>query len=895
MVETIVDRQEFEQAVAASDNIIATYRETLTSTTEAISRGFGEIPVTTLVSLRTKLIDTLLVSAWERHTGGDAQATLIAVGGYGRGELHPHSDIDIMIVLEEEEQGRQKEGIEQFLTFLWDIGLEIGHSVRTVEECVNEAAQDITVITNIMESRLLVGPWRLFQEIRRTTGPDHIWPADLFFKAKLEEQQQRYAKYDDTVSNLEPNIKESPGGLRDIQNIGWVAKRYFGCETMHGLVGHDFLTEAEYDALMEGRSLLWKIRFALHILTGRREDRVLFDYQRTLAEQFGFVDQDHSLAIEQFMQQYYRTAIRLERLNERLLQLFEEAILHDGQPEEIIPINKRFQISNGYIEVTDDEVFRRYPYALLEIFLQLQLHPELKGVRASTVRLIRANRFRIDDKFRSDLRARSLFMEIMRQPKGITHELRRMNRYGILAAYLPLFGKIVGRMQYDLFHVYTVDAHTLMVIRNLRRFAVAKHAHEFPLCSEIMERLPKPELLYLAGLFHDIAKGRGGDHSELGAVDALAFCQQHGLSDYDSELVSWLVKNHLIMSMTAQREDVSDPEAVHNFARKVDDLTHLDYLYLLTVADIRATDPKKWNSWKDALLRELYLTTRRALLRGLEYPQAVDELIQEKQSKAYRLLDERGIKHKVAHDQWLPLHIDYFLHSSPEELAWHTEVVLGADPDALPEVAVRRKSERSCSEIFIYSRDQKGLFALTTALLGQMGINIVDARIETSDDGTTRDSYSVLEENGKIIASEARAKEIAERLEKVLLNPESLDLSVQRRIPRQLKHFSVPTQVDFSQDPSNLRTVMKLVAADRPGLLARVGQVFARCGVSLHNAKISTIGAEVEDIFFITDLDNRPLDNDTLLNCLKQGIIQQLDENTPADQSLPSSEKCRVG
>ncbi len=883
MAATIVDPQAFERAVAACDNPIQLYRQTLTETTEAITRGFGEIPVTTLVSLRTKLIDTILVSAWERHTGGDTQIALIAVGGYGRGELHPHSDIDIMILLEKEEQEQQKEGIEQFLTFLWDIGLEVGHSVRTVEECVNEAAQDITVITNIMETRLLTGPWRLFQEIRRTTGPEHIWPADRFFEAKWEEQQKRYAKYDDTVYNLEPNIKEGPGGLRDIQNIGWVTKRYFGCETMHGLVGRDFLTEAEYDALMEGRSLLWKIRFALHIITGRREDRILFDYQRTLAEKFGFVDQDHSLAIEQFMQQYYRTVIRLERLNERLLQLFEEAILHDGQAEEITPINKRFQICNGFIEVTDEEVFRRYPYALLEIFLQLQQHPELKGVRASTVRLIRANRYRIDDAFRNDLRARSLFMEIMRQPEGITHELRRMNRYGILAAYLPLFSKIVGRMQYDLFHVYTVDAHTLFVIRNLRRFAVAKHADEFPLCSEIMDRLPKPELLYLAGLFHDIAKGRGGDHSELGAVDALAFCQQHGLSDYDSELVSWLVKNHLIMSMTAQREDVSDPEAIHNFARKVEDLTHLDYLYLLTVSDIRATDPKKWNSWKDSLLRELYLTTRRALLRGLEYPQAVDELIQEKQSKAYRLLEERGIKRKAAHDLWINLHIDYFLHSSPEEVAWHTEVVLGADRDALPEVVIRRKSERGCSEIFVYSLDQKGLFALTTALLGQMGLNIVDARIETSDDGTTRDSYSVLEENGKIIASEARAKEIADRLKKVLLEPDTLDLSVQRRIPRQLKHFSVPIQVDFSQDPTHLRTVMKLVAADRPGLLGRVGQVFARCGISLHNAKISTVGAEIEDVFFITDHENRPLDDSNLLSCLKQGIIEQLDEGTPAD------------
>jgi [protein-PII] uridylyltransferase len=591
------------------------------------------------------------------------------------------------------------------------------------------------------------------------------------------------------------------------------------------------------------------------------------------------VDQDHSLAVEQFMQQYYRTAMRLERLSERLLQLFQEAILHREHEEEILPINIRFQACNGFIEVTDKNVFRRYPYALLEIFLLLQLNPDLKGVRASTVRLIRANRFRINDEFRADVRARSLFMEIMRQPKGITHELRRMNRYGILAAYLPVFSNIVGRMQYDLFHAYTVDAHTLFVVRNLRRFAVPKYAEEFPLCSDIMSRLPKPELLYLAGLFHDIAKGRGGDHSLLGAEDARDFCRQHQLSEYDTELVAWLVEKHLVMSMTAQRQDISDPEVVHQFAQEMQNLTRLDYLYLLTVADIRATDPKKWNSWKDALLRELYVATQRALLRGLSYQQDANDLIQEKQRKAYRLLEERGIAHKQAHDLWLNLSIDYFLHSSPEEIAWHSETILTTDRNALPEIRILGISDRGASEIFLYCEDQPGLFTLTTALLDRLRLNIVDARIETSDDGTTLDSYSVLEENGKPIRSKARQKEIIEKLKQGLRDPESIDLKVQRRIPRQLKHFSVPTRIDFYQDESNRRTIMQLVTSDRPGLLAEIGLAFARCGITLHNAKISTVGAEVADTFFITDHDGSPLYDPSRLRCLERGIYEQLEKS----------------
>ncbi|MGD9299513.1 MAG: [protein-PII] uridylyltransferase, partial [Thiohalocapsa sp.] len=599
--------------------VIAAYKAELAEARAALLARYerGE-PVTELVGRWSHDIDRLITAAWQRFMPETESAAVVAVGGYGRAELHPSSDIDLLILVGDDAAGRLGEVIGSLVIFLWDIGLEIGHSVRTVNQCRDEAADDITVVTNMLEARFINGDAALFDRMRAAIGPDSIWPSEAFFAAKREEQRKRRRKYGDTAYNLEPNIKENPGGLRDIQMIAWVTKRHFGADNLHQLVDQGFLTETEYLALREGQALLWRIRFALHRLTGRREDRLLFDYQRTLADEFGFMDQGDNLAVEQFMQQYYRAVMELNRLNEMLMQLFQEAILLHDQIGPPVPINKRFQLRSGYLEVTHPQVFARFPFALLEVFLVLQQHPEVQGVRASTIRLIREHRHRIDDDFREDVRARSLFMEILRQPRGVTAALRRMNSYGVLAAYIPAFANIVGRMQYDLFHVYTVDEHTLRLLRNLRRFTILEHNGEFPLCSAIAQRIPKLELLYLAGLFHDIAKGRGGDHSLLGAREAWDFCQLHYLSEYDSRLVAWLVEHHLLMSMTAQRKDIADPLVVQTFAEQVTDPNRLDYLYLLTVADSRATNPKRWNSWKNALLRDLYQAGRRALSRGLD-------------------------------------------------------------------------------------------------------------------------------------------------------------------------------------------------------------------------------------------------------------------------------------
>jgi len=866
------DPAALDAALARGEAALPLFRETLKAAHADLKARFleGE-PVAGLVTERARLIDALLVRVWKLSGLPEDRMALVAVGGYGRGELHPHSDVDLQLLVEPGAAEPAREAIERFLLFLWDIGLEVGHSVRTVQDCIAESKQDITVATNLMESRRLLGSAPLYEAMREATGPDRLWPSRGFFEAKWQEQIDRHHKFHDTAYNLEPNVKEGPGGLRDIQMIGWVAKRHFGAETLAGLVEHGFLTGEEFEELRRGQSFLWKVRFGLHILAGRREDRLVFDHQRTLAQQFGYPEKGPRLSVEHFMKDYYRTVMELSRLNEMLLQLFQEEIIYADEPGEALPLSKRFQARKGFLEVTHDRVFEFYPFALLEMFLVLAQHPDVKGVRAGTIRLIRHNLHRIDEEFRADLRCRSLFMEILRQPAGVSHELRRMNRYGVLGAYLPPFGRIAGQMQHDLFHVYTVDEHTLSVVRNLRRFTVPGHADEFPVCSRLINRIPKPELLYIAALFHDIAKGRGGDHSTLGAKDAIRFCERHQLSRYDTRMAAWLVRNHLLMSTTAQRKDISDPEVINDFAAQVGNLTHLEHLYLLTVADIRATSPTVWNSWKDALLVELYQATRRALRRGLANPIEAEDIIRETQEDARELLEDTPVPAPAIRGFWDRLGEDYFLRYSADEIRWHTQAVAAEGEDG-PLVLIRQETERGGTEIFIYTPRAEGLFAQVTTALDQLGLNIHDARIIGSRDGYTLDTYIVLEEDGEPIADPRRVDEIRQTLEHLLSTSEKPPLTVSRRLPRQLRHFPIPPQVSFEEDPHSDRTIMEVMASDRPGLLSKIGQALTGCGVMLQNAKVATLGERVEDVFFITDRQGRPLEDETQFDCLREHI-----------------------
>jgi [protein-PII] uridylyltransferase len=857
----------------------ATTRAELDAASSDIRERFlaGE-SVVTLVHARSVLVDSVLAHLWQLHAPDcKGDVALVAVGGYGRAELHPYSDVDIMLLLPKKMSASGESQLGDFVTSLWDVGLEIGHSARTIKQCHDEAKTDLTIATTLMESRLLDGPADLYADMLAQVAPDKIWPPAEFFAEKRKEQIARHHRYDDSAYNLEPNVKGSPGGLRDIQMVGWVAKRYFGVETFEELVPHKFLTPGQVKRLNEGQEFLWRVRFGLHILTGRREDRLLFDHQINLAKMLGYEDATYTLAVEQLMQRYYRTVMDLSRLNEILLQLFEEAILMDpaAAPE---ALNERFQVKNGFLQTKNNQVFARDPSALLELFLLLQQNADIRGVSAYTVGLIKRNLHLIDEEFRQNPRNHRLFLSILRAPEGVTHELRRMNLYGVLGLYIPSFGRIVGRMQYDLFHAYTVDEHTLFVVSNLRRFALSRFDSEYPDCSRIMQAFEKPEIAYLGGLFHDIAKGRGGDHSELGAVEAESFCLEHGMSKYDSGLVAWLVRSHLILSTTAQKKDIGDPDVIAEFAAAVSDPLHLEYLYVLTVADVRGTNPKLWNSWKATLFSDLYQLTQRALRQGLENPIDREQLIVEKKSQAGEWLAARDISVEQIDAVWHLMDDDYFLRHRSDEITWHTEWLVNSDSN--PEVGlvdIRLQPKGDGVEAVLYTPRTKRTFAHATAVLDELGMTIVDARIVPVANGYSIDTYIFMELDKRIEIDDSRISKIRQALTRVLTSGDDDAVPVTRAATRRMRMFNTATSVQFAADTPNGRTVMDLIAADRPGLLSKIGQAFIEMGIDIDAAKIMTIGERAEDVFYISDETAHPLD-DSAKQQLRDNLVAKLDD-----------------
>ena len=737
-------------------------------------------------------------------------------------------------------------------------------------------------MTNLIETRLISGNQVLFTDLNQQISETDSWSSADFFAAKMQEQEQRYTKYHETAYNLEPNIKEGPGGLRDLQNIAWVFKHHYKSSTLRELIKYGFFSAAEYNELIASRDILWRIRFALHTLTNRNEDRLAFDYQRELASQFGFVDTDNNPDVEQFMQYYFKTVTELERTNEILLQLFNEKLINPDQPKRLQPENDHFISINGYLEAKNSDIFSTHPLALLEIFPLLQHHISLKGVTASTIRLIRKNLYLIDDDFRNNPAAKKLFISILKSPRGITHQFRRMNRYGILAAYLPAFSNIVARMQYDLFHIYTVDAHTLFVLRNLRRFSLEKHDNELPFCNSVFLRITKPEILYIAALFHDIAKGMGGDHSVLGEKIAQQFCTQHNLSKRDSKLITWLVRNHLVMSMTAQRKDISDPDVIHKFALKVGSIEYLNHLYLFTVADIRATNPSLWNSWKDSLLLELYTSTHSALHRGLQNPIARSERLYENKQEAKEELIGLGISESTINKTWNQIDDDYFLRYSAEETAWHTIAIASTTKDELPLVIIRPQNQRGSVEIFVYTKNENNIFSLSADTLDNLGLTILDARIVTVSLSTTEqyvlNSFQVLEQSGEPIEDLDREIHICRTLRNNLSTQNVKEQSNILRQSRQAKHFPITNKIRFHKDPLSRYTIVEIITTDHAGLLASIGRAFIDLEVQLHDAKITTIGSRVEDMFSITDQQFRPITDEKRLANIQNVLLSILED-----------------
>ncbi len=818
-------------------------------------------PILDFLHAKSQFIDSLLEVIWQRFIiNNSINFALIAVGGYGRQEMFPHSDIDILVLFHDDSREQDKQQLSDFCTFLWDTGLKLGLSVRSTSECIQATDDDQTILTNLMESRHLTGNETLTLELNKQILTRHTWSSEDYYKAKITEQADRYKKFHNTAYNLEPNIKEGPGGLRDLQILTWVFRHHYQCKSLSEVTKYGFLPQAEYDELYSAQELLWKIRFALHLLTNRCEDRLLFDFQRDIADFFGFREQQNNAGVEQFMQHYFKTVMQLERLNETLLQIFNEHCLpHDGTAYQPQVINKNFDSIAGYIAARSVCVFQTHPRALLEIFLLLQKIPSLKGIRATTIRLIRSNLYLIDDDFRQDPLSRQLFIDILRQPRGITHVLRNMNRYGVLAAYLPSFENIVARMQYDLFHIYTVDEHTLFLIRNLRRFALSKHNNELPFCNDIFLLILKPHILYIAGLFHDIAKGKKGSHSELGAVIVHQFCLDHMISEGDTKLICWLVRNHLEMSTTAQRKDISDPDVIHEFAEKVGKIEYLNYLYLLTVADIRATNPKLWTSWKDSLLKELYISTTKAFRRGLENPVKQQDTILETKAEAHKELLKKGLSSTRIEKTWQHISPDYFLRYYPDEIIWHTIAINGCSKQDLPLILLRPQNQRGSAEIFIYAhhKQEDFIFSRTTAALDKLGLNILDARIITSENQFALNSFQVLEQSGEPINDLRRELHICSTIKQQLLAQSGNQQQNAHSHSRQAEHFPIRTKAIFHQDPQNRYNILQLITTDHPGLLSTLGQLFREHHFNILNAKISTIGSRAEDMFFLTMQDKQ--------------------------------------
>jgi [protein-PII] uridylyltransferase len=791
-------------------------------------------------------VDSVLAEAW-RAAGLPANTALVGVGGYGRGELFPFSDVDVLILLGARPDAITQAKLENLVQLLWDLGLEIGHSIRTVDECMTESEADITVQTSLLEARLVIGDSALLAQLQKRYR--EAMDPQAFFQAKTAEMRLRHAKYEYTAFALEPNCKESPGALRDLQVILWVAKAAGLANSWGQLAIRELITREEARQLMEKERAFKDIRIRLHLQTGRREDRLVFDVQTAIAESLGLTGSgdgpESRRASEYLMQRYYWAAKTVTQLNTILLQNIEAQLF--PQPTVPVPVNPRFNEVNGFIDIVADDTFQANPSAVLEIFVVMTERPDIKGMTARTTRALWHARTCIDEAFRANPANKALFLRILRAPVGLLHALRRMNELGILGRYLPTFRRIVGQMQHDLFHVYTVDQHIMMVVRNMRRFTMTEHAHEYPFCSQLIANFRDRWLLYVAALFHDIAKGRGGDHSKLGVDDVLQFCRDHALSEPDTELVAFLVEQHLTMSHVAQKQDLSDPDVIASFAALVRDERHLSALYLLTVADIRGTSPKVWNAWKAKLLEDLYRTALRVL--GGE-PHSADRELRARQQEALATLRLFGLPNDAHEKLWAQLDMAYFLRHDASDIAWQTRALYNRLGSERPVIKARLAPIGEGLQVTAYVKDQPDLFARICSYFDRKNFSILDAKIHTTRDGYALDTFLVTEEN---FARHYRdiISLIEHELTELLLSQEPLAPPTRGRLSRMSRTFPITPTVDLRPDERGQFYVLSVAANDRTGLLYSIANVLTRYRINLHTAKIMTLGERVEDVFLV--------------------------------------------
>ncbi|ASN02038.1 [protein-PII] uridylyltransferase [Xanthomonas citri pv. malvacearum] len=825
-------------------------------------------PIERLVALRARAVDQLMRNAWMRCIPADSGLSLHAVGGYGRGELFPRSDVDVLVLGDTAAQQQHEQALARLFALLWDVGLPISHAVRSPAQCT-AAAADQTVLTALIESRALVADAQARAALATAIAPPQVWPPRDFFQAKREELLARHQRFGDTADNLEPDIKDGPGGLRDLQTLGWMALRAFGVKDLEALVGLGHVGFDEAAALRREREELARLRFGLHIVANRPEERLRFDYQKILAERLGFADDPESLGVEKMMQRFYRSAALIRRISDRLLQRFEEQFDGEATPE---PLGGGFSLRRGYLAADTESWPDGDVLQVFALFAQWAAHREVRGLHSLTARALAEVLRDLPAYEVADATARERFMALLRGPRAV-ETLNRMARLCVLGQWIPAFASVSGRMQFDLFHVYTVDQHTLMVLRNIALFAAGRADERFSIAHEVWPRLRKPELLLLAGLFHDIAKGRGGDHSELGAVDARAFCLAHRLSEGDTELVTWLVEQHLRMSVTAQKQDISDPEVIHRFATLVGTRERLDYLYLLTCADIAGTSPKLWNAWKDRLLADLYFAARRALREGLEHPPPREERLREARESARTLMQAQGHDDVTIDRQFAGMPDENFLRFRPEQLAWQAASLIEVEIGQTLVKARRAVPDNDALEVFVYSPDRDGLFAAIVATLDRKGYGIHRARVLDAPHDAIFDVFEVLPQE---TYADGDPQRLAATLRQVLAGDLQKVRPARRAVPRQLRHFRFAPRVEFSESAGGRRTRISLVAPDRPGLLADVAHVLRMQHLRVHDARIATFGERAEDQFQITDEHDRPL-SESARHALRDALCACLD------------------
>ncbi|WP_111980108.1 [protein-PII] uridylyltransferase [Algibacillus agarilyticus] len=852
-------------------NDIAAIKKQVSDYHAYLKESFNQQPINKIVLGRAFYIDCLIRHLWKEFELNDMKGlSLLAVGGYGRGHLNLESDIDLLILSRSALKTDTQQSISQFITLLWDIGLEVGQSVRTIKETISLAKGDITIATNLLEARVISGCDDTYERLDKEINHRRFWPSDKFFTAKVEEQKNRHSKFNDTSYNLEPNIKENPGGLRDIQMIGWVAKKHFKVSDGNELVKKNFLRPEELLELQDCRQFLWRMRCALHIVANRPENRLLFEYQPEVAALLNF-GQDGKSSVEKMMKEYFTIVRRISELNQMLLQYFSQEIIESTNKKHCESIDENFELYEGLILVKDEKSIDS-PLGLLNLFKVIADTPEVKGLHSTTLRQLRMTR-RYYEHTKIELcdipECRDFFKLLIKHPHFFDFSWDLMHKHGIMAIYTHEWEHIVGLMQFDLFHAYTVDEHTHRLIKNINRYTLDEFKDEFPRCSSICNEFPKLELLFLAAIFHDICKGRQGDHSTLGAIAVNNFMTLHDYKEHEIELVSWLVTYHLEISVVSQRKDINDPQVINEFADLVQHENNLNLLYALTLADIRATNKSLYNQWKASLMRELYTCTLKVLRTGKHQSLSQTSRIELRKADTLEILEDTNITTTQFDAIWDSMTDEYRLRHKPIQIAWHIEQIINAG-DVTPLITVNNELHKGGTAVFVYCKDRPYLFAAISSYLAIKNFNVHSAMIFSSEQGMAVDTFIILEDNGSLATGERQNDAIIAVQNAISAG---VDFIINERIPRKMKQFNVPTKIFWLESEYHDRTLMELEALDTPGLLAKIGKVFLDNHIMIHSAKVATIGEKAEDFFVLSDNEGNQLTND-----IKQSLAEQIKE-----------------